>query len=188
MDNKAVILDRALHLFSARGYEAVGVQEIVESAGVTKPTLYHYFGSKKGLLDAVLREHFGDLNRRMREATVYSGDLPLTLTRIAATCFAFARERPTFYSLHLSLWFAPPESEASGVVASFAEEMYRLVEAVFVQAVNNHGNMRGRHRQYATSLLGVINTYVGMSLNGYVDLTDELVHQVVRQFSHGIYS
>src|SRR5215211_7966667 len=58
--NRALILDRALGLFAARGYDAVGVQEIVEAAGVTKPTLYHYFGSKRGLLEALVAEHAGE--------------------------------------------------------------------------------------------------------------------------------
>ena len=30
-----------------KGYDAVGVQEIVDTAGITKPTLYYYFGSKR---------------------------------------------------------------------------------------------------------------------------------------------
>lgn len=34
MDNREAILNAALHLFYARGYDAVGVQEIVDSAGV----------------------------------------------------------------------------------------------------------------------------------------------------------
>ena len=50
LDNRELILNAALDLFYARGYDAVGVQEIVDRAGVTKPTLYYYFGSKLGLL------------------------------------------------------------------------------------------------------------------------------------------
>ena len=42
MDNREKILNCALELFHARGYDAVGVQEIAEMAGVTKPTLYYY--------------------------------------------------------------------------------------------------------------------------------------------------
>ncbi|HIZ64719.1 MAG TPA: TetR family transcriptional regulator, partial [Candidatus Blautia pullicola] len=45
LDNRELILNAALDLFYARGYDAVGVQEIVDRAGVTKPTLYYYFGS-----------------------------------------------------------------------------------------------------------------------------------------------
>ncbi len=33
MDNKQVLLDRAMELFSQRGYDAVGVREVVEAAG-----------------------------------------------------------------------------------------------------------------------------------------------------------
>ena len=37
---RARLLKSALRLFSKRGYDAVGVQEIVVSAKVTKPALY----------------------------------------------------------------------------------------------------------------------------------------------------
>ena len=49
MDNRAILMQKSITLFADRGYEAVGVQEICEESGVTKPTLYHYFGSKRGL-------------------------------------------------------------------------------------------------------------------------------------------
>ena len=43
MDNRELIVQSALELFYARGYDAVGVQEIVDKAGISKPTLYYYF-------------------------------------------------------------------------------------------------------------------------------------------------
>ena len=58
MDNRMNILQKALQLFYEKGYDAIGVQEIADAAGVTKPTLYHYFGSKYGLLEAVAREDY----------------------------------------------------------------------------------------------------------------------------------
>ena len=33
----------AARLFAERGYDATSVREIVEAAGVAKPTLYYYF-------------------------------------------------------------------------------------------------------------------------------------------------
>ena len=54
MDNRELIVQSALELFYARGYDAVGVQEIVDKAGISKPTLYYYFGSKLGLLKVLL--------------------------------------------------------------------------------------------------------------------------------------
>ncbi|HYY30714.1 MAG TPA: TetR/AcrR family transcriptional regulator, partial [Chthoniobacterales bacterium] len=62
------LLDTALDLFSRRGYEGTGVQEIVATAGVTKPTLYHYFGSKIGVLNALLDRDGKQLLAQLQEA------------------------------------------------------------------------------------------------------------------------
>ena len=43
------LLGAALRLFARKGFESASVREIVETAEVTRPTLYHYFGSKEGL-------------------------------------------------------------------------------------------------------------------------------------------
>ena len=60
----------AARLFAERGYDATSVREIVEAAGVTKPTLYYHFGSKEGLAQALLTvpmtRLLGDLARRAR--------------------------------------------------------------------------------------------------------------------------
>ena len=42
---KQTILQTAERLFAYKGYDAVGVHEIVTDAGITKPTLYYYFRS-----------------------------------------------------------------------------------------------------------------------------------------------
>lgn len=188
MDNRAVILACALRLFANRGYDAVGVQEIVEEAGITKPTLYHYFGSKRGLLEALLEEKFGALNHALQQAAVYRGDLPQTLKQIAAALFEFARTNPAFYRLQLALWFAPKESEGFEAVAKYNQEQYLMLEQVFLQATRDHGNMRGRQRAYATTFLGMLNTYIGMALNGFARLDADTIEQAVHQFQHGIYS
>jgi AcrR family transcriptional regulator len=50
---KARLVEGALAEFGARGYAAVGVTELAAVAGVTTGSLYHHFGSKLGLYDAV---------------------------------------------------------------------------------------------------------------------------------------
>ena len=40
--NKETITEIAIKLFSEKGYDAVGVQQICEKAKITKPTLYYY--------------------------------------------------------------------------------------------------------------------------------------------------
>jgi AcrR family transcriptional regulator len=48
------ILEAAVQLFSERGYAGTGVHEIARRAGIEKAALYWHFGSKEGLLAAVL--------------------------------------------------------------------------------------------------------------------------------------
>jgi AcrR family transcriptional regulator len=48
------IMAAAYELFSTRGVRAVGVDEIVETAGVARMTLYRHFGSKDDLVLAFL--------------------------------------------------------------------------------------------------------------------------------------
>lgn len=48
------LLDAATELFCQYGINAIGVDAIVEKAGTAKTTLYKLFGSKDGLVEAVL--------------------------------------------------------------------------------------------------------------------------------------
>jgi AcrR family transcriptional regulator len=188
MDNRSKILACALQLFASRGYDAVGVQEIVDAAGITKPTLYHYFGSKHGLLTTLLADHFGDLYKRIEPVAIYRGDLPLTLNQLAAAYFRFAKEQGVFYRMQLSMWFAPAHSIAFEAVSRLSQKQQALLEQIFLRATKDHGNMKGRQRAYAATFLGMLNTYIGLSLNGYTELNDELVYKAVHQFMHGIFS
>jgi TetR/AcrR family transcriptional regulator len=188
MDNRSRLQAVALDLFAARGYDAVGVQEIVEAAGVTKPTLYHYFGNKQGLLQSALHDPAHDLLDQLAAEAAYHGDLPLNLSRIVRTYFRFARQRPTFLRLLLALWFAPPESEAGQSVSPLFLRQHALIEALFTAAASDHGNMRGRSQAYAVTLLGMMNSYVSLFLHGQAELDDDLAFRAVHQYMHGIYS
>ncbi|MBI9044752.1 MAG: TetR/AcrR family transcriptional regulator [Anaerolineaceae bacterium] len=188
MENRNKILDCALELFSARGYESVGVQEIALAAGITKPTLYHYFGSKTGLLEALLEQYHAPLNQSIREAATYQGDLPMTLEKIAEAFFIYARQNPQYYRMQLALLFAPRESETCQLALKRNEAQYQMIEKLFRVAVKDHGNMAGRQNQFAVTFIGMVNTYISMGLNGQIDLDQDLVYRIVRQFQHGIYS
>src|ERR1700676_5259537 len=48
------ILDAAYELFSRRGIQAVGVNEVIQRAGVATATLYRHFPSKEKLVLAFL--------------------------------------------------------------------------------------------------------------------------------------
>src|ERR1700722_11957699 len=69
------ILDVALDLFLAQGYDGTSLREIAEQLGVTKAALYYHFESKEDILLALhMRMHeFG------KDALDSVGDGPMTL-------------------------------------------------------------------------------------------------------------
>lgn len=188
MDNRYRLLDTALDLFTKRGYDGVGVQEIVETAEVTKPTLYHYFTNKRGLLEAVIEREAGRMIENLRNAADYQGDLILTLEEITRVCFTHAEKFSSFYRMQLTMYYSPPESEPNQAIQPFARDQQAILETVFIHATSDHGNLRGRHRRYAAGFVGAINAMVGLYLNGELELTEELIHLAVHQFLHGIFS
>jgi len=62
-DARRTILDATEALLVERGFEAFSMRRLAERCGYTAPTIYHYFGDKKGLFDTLLEERF----RRMVE-------------------------------------------------------------------------------------------------------------------------
>ena len=66
------LLGAARELFARQGYSGTSLDGVAREAGVTKGALYHHFGGKKGLFEAV----FEDAERRLCEALaeVYAGE------------------------------------------------------------------------------------------------------------------
>ena len=188
VNNREVILERALELWGSRGYDAVGVQEIVDAAEITKPTLYHYFGSKRGLLEALVQSRWDQLAAALVPAAAYDRDIVRTLEAIVRGYFAFARTNGEFYRLLLALSFAPPQSDEFEVVSTRNIAQHAALERLFEAAAQQHGNMRGRQKAYAATFLGMINTYIALALNGYATLDDDLIYRATHQFMHGIFS
>ena len=55
VNTKQEILNVALDLFSAQGFEATSVSQIAEAVGIRKASLYSHFASKQEILDSLVR-------------------------------------------------------------------------------------------------------------------------------------
>lgn len=53
-DTKQKILEKALELFSAYGYDSVSVGEIAKAVGIKAPSLYNHYPSKQAIFDAIV--------------------------------------------------------------------------------------------------------------------------------------
>jgi len=60
-DKPRRILDAAVRVFAAQGYDTARVGDIAKEAGVAYGLVYHYYDSKDAVLEAVFREAWGRL-------------------------------------------------------------------------------------------------------------------------------
>jgi AcrR family transcriptional regulator len=116
------LLDAAAKLFYAEGVGAVGVDRVAEESGVSKPTLYAQFGSKAGLVAAVLDRRREDRQRaiaaHLTEAQGLEGSWVLALF----DWFAVGHARPGFRGCpftNAAAELPDPEHPARAVIAAY---------------------------------------------------------------------
>lgn len=57
-DARGAILDSGQRIIAHRGFAAVGLTEVLSTAGVPKGSFYHHFGSKDAFGEAMLQRYF----------------------------------------------------------------------------------------------------------------------------------
>jgi AcrR family transcriptional regulator len=88
---RAALVAAARQLFTDRGYDGVAAEEIVRTAGVTRGALYHHFGGKRELLDAVYQQLEAESTERVAKV-VLGSELESPLAAMRAGIEAFLDE------------------------------------------------------------------------------------------------
>ena len=190
MDNRSNILKCAAELFYQKGYDAVGVQEIVDCAGTTKPTLYYYFKSKYGLLESVLESFYEPFLARIEQVSEFQGDLEETLQNTCKEYLRIVMDNRKVYMFALSLVYSARENEAYKAARPYMVRAHDIIVKIFEKVSCNLESMSGRQQQFASGFEGVINFYLIYYFEKNepeIDI-DEISASIVKQFMYGIYS
>ncbi|MBV9782613.1 MAG: TetR family transcriptional regulator [Acidisphaera sp.] len=97
--SRQALLAAGRAVFAAKGFAGSRVEAIARRAGLNKQLVYHYFGSKDGLYQAVLEQAYADI--RAREQALVLADLPpeLALRELVLFSFDYLRDHPHFIAL-----------------------------------------------------------------------------------------
>jgi TetR/AcrR family transcriptional regulator, cholesterol catabolism regulator len=68
------MIDVAIDLFSRKGFKGTSIRDIAAEMGMTSSCIYHYFGTKEGILRAIERQTYEPITREFRR--IASLDLP----------------------------------------------------------------------------------------------------------------
>lgn len=77
-DEQAVV-DKAIAVFTARGYHGTSAQDLVDALGLSRSSLYDTFGDKHGLFLRALAQYDRQSARAFTDLLARSADLPATL-------------------------------------------------------------------------------------------------------------
>jgi AcrR family transcriptional regulator len=119
----------AAKLFAERGYEATSVREIVEAAGVAKPTLYYHFQSKEGLASALLTVPLANLVDTLKRIVTTVEDPIVCLEQVIEARYVTFREDPDRGRFIYSLLFGPPGSDIVSELESFRDSLLSWTES-----------------------------------------------------------
>jgi AcrR family transcriptional regulator len=161
-ETRAKILKVALRQFADQGYAATSVQDIVDAAKVTKPTLYYYFENKAALYQALI-DHANQERQRIIEEGIQSGQtLHDKLVAIMAGLFEFLTENRQLVRLSFAASFAAPKELPVEVDCKTKTRCnFELIHALIKEALaSGQLDPRFNSEELAFGFYGSMNLYV----------------------------
>ena len=164
------LMKSALRLFTQRGYSATTVRELVEEAGVTKPALYYYFGSKEGLFLELMRTHFNHIEAMFNTYREGEGDVRSRLMELLDRGFLHVQQNRDFIRLMHAIYFGPPGEAPFFDFDAYHQRFHDRI-AHFLEEGIQRGEIRpGNRGDMAWVILGTME----------IALEDQICNQVSR--------
>jgi len=110
-DKRARIMGAARRLFAAQGFAGTSSAAVASLAGVSEGIVFHHFGSKAGLLEAVAADYGRGLAEVMFEAAPLAGSVPSALDMLQRA-FGYVRKHGALARL-LGVSADPSETSAA---------------------------------------------------------------------------
>jgi len=157
--NRAAILAAARQVFTALGYEAATIRDVIRATPLAAGTFYNYFRDKESVFRALLAETNAAMRVRVRAARAAATDLE-----------SFVREA---YRAYYETWAADPV--ALGLFRRNASAIRNLFEAPVLQAAFQElradieaaiarGDLPPVDPAYLTAAMGGVAIEVGVAM------------------------
>lgn len=127
------IIEATIELVNERGYKGATTREIAKRAGVNEVTLFRHFGSKKGIVEAVIKEYeFVDLIENTFDEKII-WDLEKDIQMLAKEYQSLLEKKKTV--LLLSLKEANNFPELNELTKYIPQKYIEIVEEYFKEMV-----------------------------------------------------
>jgi TetR/AcrR family transcriptional regulator len=185
---RQILLEIGLELFSTQTYEGVGVSDIVARAHVTKPTLYHHFGSKLGFYCAVFEHYCKPFFEKVASNAVFEHDFVHNLNTLAQDSLTFFMENPRVFGLLEYAAHVSQTAEHHDFVQKYWTFLNERIENLFEQAVVQHGNLKDKSKLSAWLFIHAVRAQIHLVLKDNPSYRPDLPYKLVHQFMYGLFA
>jgi len=174
------IRTEAIAEFATRGYAAASMVDIAARAGISKPLIYQYFGSKDGLYLACLHSVSGGLLQRLEEAELDVDDsVASRIYPLRAIFEALEPQRDAWRMLF------DPSMPATGEIRAAANDYRARTAGIAASGSVRFLQARGIHSEKDASALsfvwmGIVNSLVEWWLEHPEESADEMIERCYR--------
>jgi AcrR family transcriptional regulator len=174
------IRTEAIAEFAARGYAAASMVDIAARAGISKPLVYQYFGSKDGLYLACLHSVSGGLLHRLEEAELAVDDsVASRIYPLRAIFEALEPQRDAWRMLF------DPSMPTTGEIATAAGDYRARTAAIAASGSARFLQARGIDSEKDASALsfvwmGIVNSLVEWWLEHPEESADGMIERCYR--------
>ena len=171
------ILEAAMDLFSERGFETTSIQDIAQTAGIAKGTVYLYFKSKEDLVQQVYRYCYDMDIRACEEGVEEQKNTIDKLCRRMDNIIDYLLSHPKEARIEQMY---QTFSSAREHTPYYREEMYKAIEKVVKE-----GSEKGELRDLPVSLLSRIYYGIAQGLyHGFQQEPDLWKSEDIKQQCH----
>jgi AcrR family transcriptional regulator len=161
------ILDAATQLFSNTGYDATGVAEICQAAGVSKGAFYHHFPSKQAVFLELLNSYLNSIDTGFSTMRQEAHDVPQTILQMASLVGTLFQSADIHLPIFLEFWTQANREPTVWEAAMAPYRRYLSYFASIIQEGIEEGSIKTIDPPLAARLL--VSMALGMLMQSLFD-------------------
>jgi TetR/AcrR family transcriptional regulator, transcriptional repressor for nem operon len=154
------VLEKAMHAFWEHGYDGLSIEELVQSTGIGRGSLYGTFDDKHSLYLAALEQYVAAFRAQTSALLEQEGTLHAVLQQLFQTQLDALMSDPArrgCFLMNASLEMAPHDAEVNTIVQAALQELEERLYRLLIKA-QVAGELSWRHdpHQLAHFLVGAL--------------------------------
>ena len=181
------ILETAIKLFGAKGYQSVSISEIAQTAGVSKGLIHYHFGNKEDLLLVLVNSGRSIIEENLSEISQGNDTTRNKIRKALKVYLELSTARLAVAQMMLIAFVEVPHTEKIRNILMEAYEATKLEFRALIDEGLANGEIRPMDGAVATRLaIGMaLETIKTITFEGPID-TDEAADDITDVLFHGI--